>query len=377
MMTKIRKEWQLPIIWLMALGFTLFSDTLFPAQASPLLQFALFVFLFITIMVAAFAVVRHADVLAEILGEPMGTLILTLSVIIIEVSMISAVMLTGSDNPTMARDTMYSVIMIVMNGLVGVALLFGGLKHREQTYNLQGTNTFLAIILPLSIIGLVLPNYTHATTTATFSVGQSLVIGIAILGLYGVFLAAETIIYRGYFHQPGDEADIFDEEEEEYSPSGRRRILLYHAVLLLAFLVPVVMLAKSIAIPVEYGIREFGLPAALGGFLIAALVLSPEALGAMQSALRNQLQRSINIFLGSVAATIGLTIPAVLVISLITGEQVILGLDTEDSLLLAATLAVSMVTYNSGRTNILLGAVHLVLFVTYLMLIFDDMAVAM
>ncbi len=369
----IKAEWKLPLIWIIAIIFKLYSDVLFADLDNVLHLAIIFVVLFGTIMIAAFAVVRHADVLAELLGEPLGTLILTMSVIIIEVSMISAVMLTGSDNPTMARDTMFSIIMIVMNGLVGFALLFGGFKHKEQTYNLQGTNTFLAIILPLSIIGLILPDYTHTTDAPTFSMAQSIIVGVSTLGLYAVFLAVQTVMHKGYFNQPTDGKSLNTQEDTvRHTQSRRHAVLIRHALLLIAYLIPVIMLAKSIAIPVEYGIREFGLPTALGGFLIAALVLSPEALGAIKSALRNQLQRSINIFLGSVAATIGLTIPAVLAISIITGEPLVLGLHPEDALLLGTTLAVSMITYNSGRTNIMLGAVHLVLFATYIMLIFDD-----
>jgi Ca2+:H+ antiporter len=374
MKTTMKKEWLLPVVWIVAIIFKVFGDTFFADLDNIVMLSVIFAFLFFAILLTAFAVVRHADELAEMLGEPLGTLILTLSVIIIEVSIISAVMLTGTDSPTMARDTMYSVIMIVMNGMVGFALLFGGLKHKEQIYNLQGTNTFLAIILPLSVIGLILPTYTHATDIPTFSLSQSIVVGVSTIGLYGVFLAVQTVKHKGYFDHPTESADIAaaahsHAQQEQDTPKG----LVYHGVLLLAYLVPVVLLAKSIAIPVEHGIATLGLPVALGGFIIAALVLSPEAVGAMEAAMKNHLQRAINIFLGSVAATIGLTVPAVLAISVITGEPLILGLDTEHGLLLALTLAVSMITYNSGRTNILLGAVHLVLFSTYLMLIFDQM----
>lgn len=372
MKTILKNEWLLPTVWIVAVVFKLYGNLFFADLENIVTLSVIFAFLFFAIMLTAFAVVRHADALAEMLGEPLGTLILTLSVIIIEVSIIAAVMLTGTDSPTMARDTMYSVIMIVMNGMVGFALLFGGLKHKEQIYNLQGTNTFLAIILPLSVIGLILPAYTHATRGPTFSLGQSIVVGVSTICLYGVFLAVQTVKHRGYFDHPvvnpGAERGAPSSEQPEHNEEHG---LAYHGLLLVAYLVPVVLLAKSIAIPVEHGIATLGLPVALGGFVIAALVLSPEALGAMESAMKNQLQRSINIFLGSVAATIGLTVPAVLAISVVTGEPIILGLNAEHGLLLGLTLAVSMITYNSGRTNILLGAVHLVLFATYLMLIFD------
>ena len=324
-------------------------------------------------MYAAFGVVRHAEILAGRLGEPLGTLILTLSVITIEVSIISAVMLTGGDNPTMARDTMYAIIMIVMNGLVGFTLLFGGLKHKEQTYNLLGTNTFLAIIIPLCIITLVLPNYTHATDLPSFSISQSIEVGIATLALYIVFLTVQTNRHKSYFDHPESIVQADGEDFLRPLPKTDHPMNLWrHSLLLLGYLVPVVILAKSMAVPVEAGLNLYGWPSALGGFVIAALVLSPEAVGALRSALRNQLQRSINIYLGSVAATIGMTVPAVLFISVVTREPVLLGLATEHVVLLALTLAVSMITFNNGKTNILLGAVHLVLFATYIMLIFDD-----
>lgn len=373
MKTTIRKEWLLPLAWLAALAFSRFESALFASLNSPAMGIGLFVFLFIAIMVTAFAVVRHADALAELLGEPLGTLVLTLAVTVIEVSIIAEVMLAGADNPTMARDTMFSVIMIVMNGLVGFALLFGGLKHREQRYNLSGTNTFLAIILPLSVISLVLPAYTHATARASYSIGQSVMVGVSILGLYAVFLAVQTVRHRSYFDhpEPGLAAEAGGEHPGVH-PAGGGPGKLAHSVLLIAYLVPVVLLAESISIPVEHSLTNLHLPSALGGFVIAALVLSPEAMGAIRAAMKNQLQRSINIFLGSVAATIGMTIPAILAISVIQHEPLVLGLDTANAVLLALTMAVSMITYSSGRTNVLLGAVHLVLFLTYLMLIFDE-----
>ncbi len=371
----IKNEWPLLLVWLVAIVFKVYADVLFGDLASVTLLMLVLLPLVVAISLAAFAVVRHADVLAEELGEPLGTLILTLSVITIEVSIVAAVMLTGSDNPTMARDTMYSVIMIVMNGLVGFTLLFGGLKHNEQTYNLMGANTFLAIILPISIISLVLPNYTHAMDLPTYSISQSVIIGLSTLGLYAVFLSVQTTRHRSYFDNPDASGEPSEVGGAEHRPldAGEKRHVIYHTLMLVAYLVAVVMMAKSIAIPVEFGIRQFGLPSILGGFVIAALILSPEAMGALESAMKNQLQRSINIYLGSVAATIGLTVPAVLCISVILGEPLLLGLETEHALLLVLTLAVSMITYNRGRTNILLGAVHLVLFATYIMLIFDDM----
>ena len=329
----------------------------------------LFVWLFAVVMWSAFAVVRHADCLAANLGEPYGTLILTLSVISIEVMMIAAVMVTGEDKPTLARDTMYAVVMIVLNGMVGVTLLLGGWRHREQQYNLQGANAFLAVIVPLSILGLVLPKYTHSTQDPTFSTDQAIFMVLLSVGIYAVFLGIQTVRHRGHFTQPVTDGD--DAADSHGHAALEARSSAFHALMLVLYLAPMVLLAKNLASPINYGIEVLTLPEALGGFVVAVLVLSPEAMSAARAALSNALQRSINILLGSALATISLTIPAVLLIGLVSGENVVLGLDDEESLMLIVTLLVSMLTFAGGRTNVLQGAVHILLFFAYIMLIFD------
>ena len=323
--------------------------------------------LFAVVLIGAFAVVRHAEALAVHLGEPLGTLVLTLSVISIEVVMISALVLHGADNPTLARDTMYAVAMIVLGGLVGVCLLVGGLRHREQEYNLQGANAFLGLIMPLSVLALILPAYTRSTPDATYSELQASSLVIMALGLYGVFLAVQTVRHRSFFVDPHATSGVAGHQHD----AARLYPAAAHALLLLSYLLPVVLLAKKLAIPVDYAVEQLGAPQALAGMVLAILVLSPEAFGAIRAALGNHLQRAVNIALGSVAATIGLTVPAVLTISLITGHPLVLGLDVPEMILLVLTLAVSIVTFNSGRTNVLQGAVHIVLFFIYVLLIFD------
>jgi Ca2+:H+ antiporter len=322
------------------------------------------IWLFAVILLSAFAIVRHAESLAELLGEPLGTLILTLSVIGIEVAMISAVMLTGEDKPSLARDTMFAVVMIVLNGMVGISLLLGGWRHFEQDYNINGANSFLALIVPLSVLGLVLPSFTKTTASPTFSPFQAIFITIMSIGLYVVFLFIQNRRHREYFVST-------DANQEKTHHDFTVRSIPYHAAFLVAFLLPLVVLAKKLAVPVDYGTHKFGAPQALGGFLVAVLILSPEAMSAVKAALRNDLQRSINISLGSVLATIGLTIPAVLTIGLITGKTVVLGLNSADTVLLVLSLILSTLTFTHERTNILLGAVHLLLFLAYLMLIFE------
>jgi len=322
------------------------------------------VWLFTVILLSAFAIVRHAESLAELLGEPLGTLILTLSVIGIEVAMISAVMLTGEDKPSLARDTMFAVVMIVLNGMVGISLLLGGWRHYEQEYNIKGANAFLALIVPLSVLGLVLPSFTRTTDIPAFSPFQAVFITIMSIGLYVVFLFIQNRRHREYFVST-------DAQQEKRHHDFRIRNVPYHAAFLVAFLLPLVFLAKKLAVPVDYGTASFGAPPALGGFLVAVLILSPEAMSPVKSAVRNDLQRSINISLGSVLATIGLTIPAVLIIGLMTGKTVVLGLNYADMVLLVLSLILSTLTFTHERTNILLGAVHLLLFLAYLMLIFE------
>ena len=401
----LRTEWTWLIVGATALLFQFFGDAWTADLTSPLKLGGIFVWLFVVILLAAFNVVRHADALAIKLGEPLGTLILTLSVISIEVLMISAVMLTGSNQPTLGRDTMFAVTMIVLNGLVGLALIVGGLKHREQSYNLRGANAYLAVILPLAILGLVLPSFTQSTDDGTLTSGQAIIFIVIFLALYLVFLAIQTVRHRELFISPnkpvttavgnttaehtdtgahevlandsaassddGTDAGADHEGDNDEHAGLVIRPIWVHSALLLAYLIPVVILSKQLAYPIDYAIEVSQAPVALGGFIVALLILSPEAMSGLRAAASNRLQRSVNLYLGSIAATIGLTIPAILTIGLLTGNSVILGLDPTDIILLAITLAVSMLTFESKRTNVLHGAVHLVLFATYLVVLFD------
>ncbi len=352
--------------------FMLFGDRWFGDLSNPLWLSVLFAWLFLVILWSAFAVVRHADCLAVKLGEPYGTLVLTLSVISIEVMMISAVMLTGGSNPTLARETMLAIIMIVLNGMVGITLLLGGLRYGEQDYNLQGATAFLAVIVTLSVIGLILPTYTVTSPMATLSGFQAAFLGATSIGLYAVFLGIQTMRHPTFFMHPELEGDGGYGHADGHGVEGQERSVTFNSVLLVAYLIPIVLLSKQLAIPLDYGIEVLGAPIALGGFLVAALVLAPEGLGALKAAMDNRLQRSVNIYLGSVLATIGLTIPAVLTIGLVTGVPVVLGLEGTDMIMLLLTLMVSILTFTSVRTNILQGAVHLVLFLAYVMLIFEN-----
>jgi Ca2+:H+ antiporter len=247
--------------------------------------------------------------------------------------------------------------------MTGVALLAGGLRYHEQTYNLQGAISFLAVIVPLAVLGLVLPNFTSAPG-GTLSVLHEGFLMLMSVALYGVFLAIQTLRHRHFFVTE-EIVKTRDRAEMDLRPAA------YHGVLLLAYIVPIVLLSKKIAVPIDHVVHVLGAPAALAGVLVAAIILAPESLAAVRAALANQLQRAINLLLGSVLASISLTIPAVLAIGLLTDRTVVLGLESVDVLLLVLTLGMSTLTFGSGRTNILLGAVHLLLFFAYLILIFE------
>jgi Ca2+:H+ antiporter len=367
---RLLEEWPLSMNLATTLVFLVFGSSLLSDLSHPVWFTLVLNWLLLIILFSVFAVVRHAESLAEKLGEPLGTLVLTLSVTGIEVMIIVATMSTGQGSPTLARDAMFAVIMIVLNGMVGLTLLIGALKYHEQDYNLQGANAFLAVILPLSVIGLVIPNYTHSSPDQTFSPLQAAFLTLVSVALYGVFLTIQIGRHRAYFRT--------SRPTLEAKNAKRRRLIVheiysvpYHVVLLLAYMGPLVVLTQQLAVPIDFTIGVLGAPVALAGLLVAMLVLAPESLGAVRAALANDLQRSINILLGSALATIGLTIPAVLTFGLLAHKPIVLGLDAVDITLLALTLVLSNMTFSSTRTNVLLGAVHLLVFFAYLLLIFQ------
>jgi Ca2+:H+ antiporter len=362
----IRNEFALAIALGTAAIFLSAGSQLIEIIAHPAALIGIFLWLFVVMLWSAICVVRHADCLAIKFGEPYGTLILTLSAISIEVVMISTAMLHGANNPELGRDAIFAVVMIALNGFVGLCLLLGGLRYREQYYNLQGVNAYINVIMTLAVLGLVLPNFTTTTGGPTFSTGQQVFLIVVSLLLYAIFLLIQTMRHRGYFLE-SKEAGVVKSSAHD---SLHVRSTAFHTVMLLLYLISVMLLAKKFAIPLDNSIEQFGMPQEFGGAMIATLVLTPEGLGAIEATWRNQLQRSINILLGSVLATIGLTIPAVLTISIITKRSVTLGVQGGNLPLLLLTLAVCVVTFTSRKTNVLQGCVHLLLFAVFVLLIF-------
>lgn len=370
--TALREEWMLLVSIGTSLALLLAGHEVAAVAASGLPGLVLlFLWLFATVIGAGLSVVRHADHIAIRLGEPYGTLILTLAVTAIELIAISAMTLHGAEdaatpgNP-LVRDTIFAVVMIILNGMVGVSLLLGGWRHLEQTYNLQGANTYLGVIIPVTVLSLILPNFTQTTPGPTLSAQQEIFLALTSVGLYVAFLAVQTSRHRSYFTL-GDP----DHEAGHEAPHGTARPLAVHILLLAAYMVPVVFLAEQLAEPVDSLLDALHAPAALGGVVVALLVATPEAVGAVRAAIADRLQRSMNIFLGSVLSTTGLTIPAMLALGQLTGQKFVLGLQNANAVMLLLTLTVSLVTFSSARTNVLQGAVHLVLFGAYILLIFQ------
>jgi Ca2+:H+ antiporter len=354
---------RLSIAWLTVGVFLLWGDDQLFDHGSVIRLAALFLWFFAIILWCAFGVIEKADYLAEFLGEPLGTLVLTLSIVIIEIVLIGAVALGGKALPTLGRDTMFAVLMIVLNGVVGLSLLLGGVRHHEQSYNLPGAAAYLAVIIPLSVITLVLPNFTHAVPTGSLTTAQAFFFSLFTVLLYIVFLGIQTGRHRKFFVQP--------EAENHQKPIASRHGIGWHTFVLLVTMLPIVLLAKGLAKLMDQGIEALGAPAALGGVLVGIVVFAPEGIAALRAALANQLQRSINLCLGASASTIGLTVPAILSIGMLTGRPVILGLDAAGMTLLALTLLMSSLTFSGPRTTVLEGSVHLVLFLVYIVLIFS------
>ncbi len=314
----------------------------------------------VVLVATVFAAVYHAEVVAHRTGEPFGTLVLALAVTVIETALIVSVMLAApADNAGLARDTIFAAVMIVCNGIVGACLLWGGARHHEQAFQLQGASAALAVLAALTVLTLVLPNVATSTPGPRFSTAQLVFAGVVSLTLYGAFIFVQTVRHRDYFLPVGSGA-------EEHAPPPSNAAAMLSAGLLLASLVVVVALAKVLTPAVETGVARLGLPRAVVGIIIAALVLMPEGLAALRAAQADRLQTSLNLALGSSLATIGLTIPAVAAVSIALRQPLELGLAAKEEVLLALTLLVSVITLGTGRTTVLQGMVHLLIFAVFL-----------
>ncbi|HEY2629967.1 MAG TPA: ionic transporter y4hA [Usitatibacter sp.] len=341
----------------------------------PIVSFALFIMAFaigvtpvvatictIALIGAVIAAVHHAEVVAHRVGEPFGTLILALAVTVIEASLVLSMMLAGGEGAAvLTRDTIYAAVMIICNGVVGLCILVGGIAHREQTFQVDGAGAGLAAVITLATLTLVLPDFTTTTSGGTYSKGQLVFAAVASLALWAIFVFVQTVRHRDYF-LPGAGA------EEVHAPPPTNRETWISVGLLLVSLVSVVGLAKALSQSIEDAVDAMGAPKAVLGIAIAMLVLLPETWAAVRAARANRLQTSMNLALGSALATIGLTIPVVAITAVALNLRLVMGLEARDITILAVTFLVSTVTLSTGRTHVMQGAIHLVLFATFLFL---------
>jgi Ca2+:H+ antiporter len=314
------------------------------------------------LIASVLAAVHHAEVVAHRVGEPYGTLVLAIAVTVIEVALIVSLMLAGGpETAALARDTVFAAVMIILNGMVGLCLLAGGSRFREQEFGLYGVSAALTTLAAIAVLTLVLPNYTVTTPGPVYSPSQLAFIAVVSLVLYATFVLVQAVRHRDYF-LPVEAAG----NEEVHAPPPTPRATTVSALLLTVCLVAVVLLAKSLAPSVEAAVASAGAPKALVGIIIAAVVLLPEGLAAFRAARLNRIQTSLNLALGSALASIGLTIPAVAIVSLVTGWRLELGLDTKSTVLLLLSLFIATLSLATGRTTVLQGVVHLMVFAVYL-----------
>jgi Ca2+:H+ antiporter len=355
-----KSSWIFPALAvLLFAAATAFGIGFTPSAPGIVFAVVLLVILFGTV----FAAVHHAEVIAQRIGEPYGTLLLTMAVTVIEVALIATIMLGDKAVPTLARDTVFAVVMIVCNGLVGVCILAGGWRFREQEFQVTGSSVYLSVLIVLGTITLILPNYTLTTPGPLYSTAQLGFVSIITVILYGVFLYTQTSLHRDYFIVENDA------EGDGHAPTSNRTLAISLALLLVSLLA-VVLLAKKFSLVVDAGAAAIGAPPAFAGILVALLILLPESVAAIAAARKNDLQKSINLALGSSIATIGLTVPAVAVAAYMLDKQLVLGLGAREMILLVMTFLLSMLTFGTGRTNILFGLVHVLVFAVFVFMVF-------
>ncbi|MDB5413368.1 MAG: hypothetical protein JWR10_1703 [Rubritepida sp.] len=313
----------------------------------------------ISLLGAVFAAVHHAETVAERLGEPFGTLVLALAVTILEAGMIVSMMLGGS-GPTVARDSIFSALMIALNGIIGLCLVLGGMRHFAQSFQPVAANAFLLVLIPLATLTMVLPNYTTTTPGPVFSTPQLIFVSLIAFALYVLFLYVQLVRHRADF--------MAGHALHGEPPTAGAAWLAF--VLLLTSLAAVILLAKMLSPLLEAAVHSARAPIGLVGVVIAAIVLLPEGITAVKAAARNNLQTALNLALGSIVACVGLTIPAVAVVALILGKPLHLGLDSAMTALLGTTFLMLSITLNSGRSTVLEGMVHLAVFLAFIIFSF-------
>ena len=315
------------------------------------------------IIFSSLGVVRHAEKLAYKFGEPYGTMILTFSAVIVEIIMISTFILNNENNPTLARDTIYSTLMILLNGLTGFAMLVGGIRYGEQKFNLKSTNSFLSMIIGIIGLGLLLPNLLPDKLEYSYTVFLILIC----LLLYAFFIKLQSGKHNYYF-QFEEQLKINNKNSPEHLPPKSEINSFYNVSMLVSLIVLISLLSEYLSLFIDDEIFALHFPQSIGGLVVAMVIVSPEGLTAIRAGLNNDMQRVINISLGSMLSTISLTIPAVLILSVITGKETILGLEPVQSAMVIISLLVGMLSCKDGETNALQGFIHIALFIAFIFL---------
>ena len=306
------------------------------------------------------AAVHHAEVIAHKVGEPYGTIILAICITILEVGLIISFMLSGSKGAlTYARDTVFAAVMLILNGILGVCILVGGVRYREQFFARSSATTYLVSLVAILVLTLILPNYTSSARGPFYTEPQLIFVSLACLVIYGVFLMVQTVRHRNYFVDDND-----DNENHDEKPSILKTVL--SLVLLIICLAVVIFMAKGLSHVIEGFVKSIGAPKALVGVIIASVVLLPEGLAAVRAARNNQIQSSVNLALGSALASVGLTIPAISAVCIIYDIPFILGMDKKSIILLALSVFTVMLSLSRGKTNVLYGTVLLVNLAAYI-----------
>lgn len=360
--------------FLSLIEFTQVLDWLL-VQSTVVVLFGLAILSSIVLLLSS-SVVGHADRVAERIGQPYGTLILTAAVMTIELSLVASTMLTGESNPTLARDSMFSVVMITLTGVTGASNVISALKRRNlisngvldtsqlAAPNLLGALTYFDLISTMCVLALVIPNFSRSTSEANFSTPVNIVLSVVALGVYAIFLTAQMGRYRSLYSERDLLMVSISDDNEIHTPPQQRPLWQSTGFLIIGLLL-VCLIAESMGQLIETGITDLGLPSSLAGVLVAGLILAPEALNALKAASHGEVQRSMNTLYGSVVATVSLTVPAVLILGEITHTDVILGLEPFEMVLLALTLLLS---YPHARLTGIEGMMKIVIFIFWILL---------
>lgn len=375
-MCNMKQSAQLAVAWITVALFVLFGKSWLADPIAPAVAAVLFIWLFVVMVWSAFGAIKVADKLALILGEPLGSLVLTLTIICLEGVLIGIAILTSESGATIGRDTLLGANMIMINFAGGLALLLGGLKHREQTYNFQGTSAYLAVVITLCVLGFILPNYTNATPHGSVTTVQATGIVIVTLGIYLTFLLIQIGRHQHFFIEPDPASNIKAEpvasaKPETASAPSEKGSIGKLALLLVAGVVPVLLLGKFLTTLLDFASVKLGTPPALNGVILALIVVSPKLISSIKAGMANEPQRAVNLALGSCAPAMGIILPIILGIGLVTGQTIIMGVVPSEVILLALTLVLAALTFSGPRTTLLEGAAHLAIFVMYIVLMFS------